>query len=69
MNELTQAIADRLPDWSRETMDYKHDIVATIVKRLMDGGLSETTIRNMLLVRHPTVTEASPAAEDGLPTA
>jgi hypothetical protein len=30
-------------------MDYKHDIVATIVKRLMDGGMSDAAIRNILV--------------------
>jgi len=55
--------------WNNDDWVIHYNTCQEIVKRLTDSGMSETAIRNMLVNYQPTVTEASPAAEDGLPTA
>lgn len=51
MDDLINEIVESLPEWSRETIEYKADIVREIVERLMAGGISECTIRNVLASR------------------
>ena len=54
--------------WSNDDWLIHHNTCQEIVKRLTDGGMSETAIRNMLVNYQPTVTGASPP-DVGLPTA
>jgi hypothetical protein len=53
VEDLINRIADTLPDYSRETMEFKRDTVAQIVKRLVNAGMTDTAIKAMLLDRQP----------------
>jgi hypothetical protein len=53
VEDLINRIADTLPDYSRETMEFKRDTVAQIIKRLVNAGMTDTTIKAMLLDRQP----------------